>query len=162
MTNQAKDKITIKGTPRQYSQEELDSRIASAELLFSKSQQSKHRLQRDLPQQLLLDYEELVKQGYSLSTDFPLDLHTPPYVVHLNKPEHLLTKDVEAVKRETKQRYIEELEAEHQHYQSLLVQQLVEAEEEKQRTKQEAEREKLVEKFKQQAANTYTPLSIPA
>lgn len=159
--SKAKEKTTIKGVPRQFSQEELDSRIASAELLFSKSQQSKHRLQRDLPQQLLLEYEKLVKEGYSLSTNFPLDLHTPPYVAHLNKPEHLLTEDLEAVKRETKQRYIEELEAEHQHYQSLLLQQLLEAEEEKQRTKQEAEREKLVEKFKQQAATTYSPLNIP-
>lgn len=156
-----KEKTTIKGTPRQFNQEELDARIASAEQLFLKSQQSKHRLQRDLPQKLLLDYESLINQGYSLATDFPLDLHMPPYVVHLNKPEHLLTEDLEAVKKETKQRYVEELEAEHQHYQSLLLQQLLEAEEEKQRAKQEAEREKLVEKFKQQAAATYTPLSIP-
>lgn len=160
--SKVKEKTTIRGTPRQFNQEELDARIASAEQLFLKSQQSKHLIRHSLHKPLLEEFERLILEGYRLETQLPLmDLNLSPYVIALIKPEHLLTEDLEAVKKETKQRYVEELEAEHQHYQSLLLQQLLEAEEEKQRAKQEAEREKLIEKFKQQAAATYTPLNIP-
>lgn len=162
MSNQAKDKITIKGTPRQYSQSELDAKVEAAVTHYEQSPQSKHLIRHSLHKPLLEEFERLILEGYRLETQLPLmDLNFSPYVIALTKPDHLLTEDLQGVKQETKQLYIEELEEEHQHYQSLLVQQLLEAEEEKQRAKAEAEREKLLEKFKQQAANTYKPLNIP-
>lgn len=37
MSNQAKNKITIKGTPRQYSQSELDAKIEAAVTHYEQS-----------------------------------------------------------------------------------------------------------------------------
>ncbi|MGP5713292.1 hypothetical protein ACTXPD_14950 [Vreelandella alkaliphila] len=155
----AKEKTTIKGTPRQFNQEELDAKIEAAVTHYEQSPQSKHLIRHSLHKPLLEEFERLILEGYRLETQLPLmDLNFSPYVIALIKPEHLLTEDLEAVKKETKQRYVEELEAEHHHYQSLLLQQLLEAEEEKQRAKQEAEREKLIEKFKHLLNPIFPPL----
>src|SRR5690554_4887779 len=154
-------KTKIQGTPPQFDDVVLKERQYAAVAAFLKSGSSKYHLRAEIPALFFSKLEELIKEGYSVTIDFPYNLMPLAYWVHLTKPEHLLVDDIERIKEQAKEDYVIWLQAEHERYQDLLVQQMIEKAEREEEEKQAKQRVKQLEAFKEKAKSVYTPLEIP-
>lgn len=155
-------KTTIQGVPPQYDDVVLKDKQDKAVSAFMSSVESKHRLQADIPAILFSELEKLINDGYSVAADLPCNLAPLSYSVYLVKPEHVLIEDVERVREQAKEDYILWLQSEHERYQALLVQQMVEKAERDEEEKQDKLKSKQLQAFKEKAKAVYTPLQIPS
>ena len=155
-------KTTIQGTPPQFDNAVLKEKQDKAVSAFLKSGKSKHHLRAEIPALFFSKLEQLVKEGYTITLDFPYNLAPLAYSLFLIKPEHLLVDEIEKLKEQEKDSYIIWLQAEHERYQALLVQQMVERAEREEEEKQAKQRAKQLEDFKEKAKTVYTPLEIPS
>ncbi|AJG12015.1 hypothetical protein RK21_00507 [Pseudomonas plecoglossicida] len=86
------------------------------------------------------------------------ELYHSTYMV---KPLEMQEQDIEAIKAKVKSEYVEWLESEHARYQNLLREQLVQAQEEKERKAAEQLKAKQMAAIEKQVSECYTPLVIP-
>lgn len=155
-------KTTIQGVPPQYDAAVLQEKQEQAVAAFLNSNKSKHYLRADLPSLFFSELENLIKQGYTVALDYPSSFQPLSYSVYLTKPDELLVDEIEQVKAKAREEYIAHLQSEHERYQALLVQQMIEKAEREEEEKQAKLKEKQLEAFKEKAKQVYTPLCIPS
>ena len=151
---------TIKGVPSQFNQQELDARQQQQVDAFLKTSQSSYRLAAHLPHDFLNEYARLHSLGYSL-TDFPIIMSPANYSALLHQPQAILEPLIVDIKAKVKEDYVAELEAEHQRYKLLLIEQLRAADISKAEKAKAQEEAKQLAKYEKLAAECYTPLTIP-
>lgn len=155
-------KTTIKGVPPKYEAAALQAKQDQAVAAFLSSSKAKHYLRAELPSVFFSELEGLIKEGYTVTLDYPYSFQSLSYSIHLTKPEHLLVDEIKQVEEKTKQEYIAFLQSEHERYQALLVQQMIEKAEREEEEKQVELKAKQLEAFKEKAKKVYTPLKIPS
>lgn len=155
-------KTTIQGVPPKYDAATLQAKQDQAVAAFLSSIKSKHYLRADLPSLFFSELENLIKQGYTVILDYPYSFQPLSYAIHLTKPDSLLVDEIEQVKAKAREEYIAYLQSEHERYQALLVQQMIEKAEREEEEKQAKLKEKQLETFKEKAKQVYTPLEIPS
>ena len=131
--------------PKRFNQEELDALITKAEGDYRNSLQACHRLNKPLFNLFCEEFIQLHSEGYSLHPTLPASSGPGSYNCYLNRPEALLAADIEALKVKVEADYRKSIESFNAAQVELLTQQLVEAEQAK-------ERKKLLEKEAKQHA----------
>jgi uncharacterized FlgJ-related protein len=151
---------TIKGIPSQFNQALLEEKQNQLVDAFLKTSQSSYRLKANLPHDFLNEYARLSALGYSL-TDFPIIMSPANYSALLHQPQAILDPLIADIRAKVKSEYVAELQAEHERYKLLLIEQLRAADIAKaEKTKAEQEAKQLA-KYEKLANECYTPLSIP-
>ena len=151
---------TISGIPSQFSQTLLEERQAQHVALFLNTAESSYRLQAHLPDQFLLEFARLSALGYTL-TDYPIQMQPANYLALLHQPQAILDPLIAEIKAKVKANYIAELQAEHEHYKLLLIEQLRAADLAKAEKAKAQEEAKALAKYEKLANDCYTPLEIP-
>ena len=155
------DKTTIKGTPRQFCVDELQTRQQKATKAFLETSQSLHRLYSNSHGDFFDQYADLILEGYRPDVSRLPDLQPTSYTAYLRKPQHLLDTEVLKLEQEVKQQYVAELELERKEFEAKLVTQMLQADKAKEQKALEAKKAKKLAEYKAIAASTYTPLAIP-
>lgn len=151
---------TISGVPAQFDQQELDTRQQQHVALFLNTAESSYRLQAHLPDQFLIEFARLSALGYSL-TDHPIQMQPANYLALLHQPQAILDPLIADIKAKVKAEYIAELQAEHEHYKLLLIEQLRAADIAKEMKAKADQEAKALAKYQKLADDCFTPLSIP-
>ena len=151
---------SISGVPSQFNQALLEEKQNQLVDAFLKTSQSSYRLQAHLPHDFLNEYARLSALGYSL-TDYPIQLQPANYLALLHQPQAILDPLIAEIKAKVKAEYVAELEAEHEHYKLLLIEQLKAADLAKAEKAKAQEEAKALAKYEKLASECYTPLSIP-
>lgn len=151
---------TISGVPSQFNQQELDTRQQQHVALFLNTAESSYRLQAHLPDQFLIEFARLSALGYSL-TDYPIQMSPANYVALLHQPQAILDPLIAEIRAKVKADYVAELEAEHQNYKLLLIEQLKQADQLKEAKAKADQEAKALAKYQKLADECYTPLTIP-
>lgn len=154
-------KIVISGTPEQFSQEELDNRVAAHQFAYTQTSQSCITVRGSHPKEFFQNVIDRATEGFTL-TDYPSSLSPTDYSVSMRKSEALQADDLLQIANAVKAKYRLELEASHNSYKELLFKQLVQAEELKQEKAEQATKDKLMAKLQKEADGCYQPLNFPA
>jgi len=144
--------------PRILDQGELDARIEKAIERYKGS----HAACQQVDEQILPRYTEkvieLVSAGYSLNEKLPCRSGTHSYSAYFNKPEQLQEEEIEAIKLEVEEKYKAEIEAFNAEQESILAQQLYEAEKRKLEEAERKKEEKLREQARKEAADYFASI----
>lgn len=161
MSNANVDRITIKGAPPAWSDEEYQRRLDIEVHAYNQTTASLEMVRAPLEYDWLALIIEKSKQGYTINTRQRIQHDMLNHTVWMNKPDDVRAKDIESLKEKVKADYVEHLEAEHKRYQELLREQLVQAAEEKERQDAQAKQAKKLKAIDDQVAACYSPLVIP-
>lgn len=153
-------KIVISGTPEQFSQEELDNRVAAHQFAYAKTSLSCITVRGSHPKEFFQNVIDRAAEGFTL-TDYPSSLSPMDYSVSMRKSEALQADDLLQIGNDVKAKYRLELEASHESYKELLFKQLVQAEELKQEKAQQVTKNKLMTRLQKEANDCYAPLNFP-
>ncbi len=156
-TNTAK--LVITGAPRKFDKAELSKRQQQYRNMYQQTSKSCITVRGSHPKEFYQSLIEHAALGYKL-TDYPGTNEPMNYSLLMRKPEHLQEEDLITIDCEVKDRYVQELQADHDDYKEQLTKQLLQKEELK---KQKAETEaqaKLLAKVKAEVDSCYT-LVIP-
>lgn len=151
---------TISGVPSQFSQALLEEKQNQHIALFLNTAESSYRLQAHLPDQFLIEFARLSALGYSL-TDYPIQMSPANYVALLHQPQAILEPLIADIKTKVKADYVTELEAEHEHYKLMLIEQLRQADIAKAEKVKAQEEAKAQAKYQKLADDCFSPLVIP-
>lgn len=156
MTNQ-NTKLHVQ-QPRQFEQSELDARIEKAIERYKGS----HAACQQIDEPILIRYTEkvieLVAAGYSLNEKLPCRSGTHSYSAYFNKPESLQVQEIEAIKLEVEEKYKAEIEAFNAEQESILAEQLYQAQVAKERKAAEEKERKAREAAKKEAADYFASI----
>lgn len=155
------DKIQIKGVPPKWDQVEFERRLEEAVKLYRLTTQCREGVYAELPHDWLEKVAEKVAEGYKVCRNHSLIMNPLKYSCFLIKPEKMQQQDIEDLKVKVKGEYIECLEAERARYQDLLRQQLLQAQEEKERKAAEQAQAKKLAQIEAEVEACYSPLEIP-
>ena len=158
MTNT--DKIVIKGVPAKFDPSELERRQQQHKFAYQQTQQCCEIIRGAIPQQFLQAVSDKMAAGYTLSK-YPISMEPLNYSAHLVKPQTMQEVDIATINNEVRAAYKVELEANHAKYQNLLLEQLLQAEEQKQAKAADAAKEKLLARLQKEVADCYAPLVFP-
>lgn len=144
--------------PRILDQGELDARIEKAIERYKGS----HAACQQVDEPILIRYTEkvieLISQGYTFNTKLPCRSGPNIYACYFNKPEQLQEEEIEALKLEVEEKYRNEIEAFNAEQESILAQQLYEAEKRKQEEAERKKEEKLREQARKEAADYFASI----
>lgn len=154
------NKITISGAPRKFNAEELERRQQQSQWAYTQTSQCCEIIRAAIPLQFLQAVSDKMAAGYTLSK-YPITMESLNYSAHLVKPQSIQEADIAIINNDVRAAYKAELEADHTKYQSLLLDQLLQAEELKQAKAAEAAKEKLLARLQKEAADCYAPLDFP-
>ena len=160
MTNANTDKIVIKGIPAKFDPSELERRQQQSLWAYQQTSQCCEIIRAAIPQQFMQAVSDKMAAGYTLSK-YPIVMESLNYSAHLVKPPAMQEVDIAIINNDVRDAYRVELEADHAKYQSLLLEQLLQAEEQKQAKAADAAKEKLLARLQKEAANCYSPLVFP-
>ncbi|MBF8786322.1 MULTISPECIES: hypothetical protein [Pseudomonas] len=155
------EKIKISGIPPQWDQAEYDRRLESWVHAYRHTEKSMELVSASLGHEFLQAVIDKAQAGYTITHTKRLvhaELYHSTYMV---KPLEMQEQDIEAIKAKVKSEYVEWLESEHARYQNLLREQLVQAQEEKERKAAEQLKAKQMAAIEKQVSECYTPLVIP-
>lgn len=158
MTNT--DKIVIKGVPAKFDPSELERRQQQHKFAYQQTQQCCEIIRGAIPQQFLQAVSDKMAAGYTLSK-YPISMEPLNYSAHLVKPQTMQEVDIATINNEVRAAYKVELEANHAKYQNLLLEQLLQAEEQKQAKAADAAKEKLLARLQKEVAQCFVPLEFP-
>lgn len=152
-------KIVVRGTPRKFDQEELSKRQQQYRNMYQQTSKSCITVRGSHPKEFYQSLIEHAALGYKL-TDYPGTNEPMNYSLLMRKPYLLQEEDLIAIDSEVKDKYVQELQAEHDSYKEQLTMQLLQKEElKKQKVETEAQA-KLLAKVKAEVDACYT-LVIP-
>ena len=154
------NKIVVSGVPLQFSQEELDNRVAAHQFAYTQTSLSCIKVRGSHPKEFFQNVIDRAAEGFSL-TDYPSSLSPMDYSISMRKPEALQADDLLQITNDVKAKYRLELEASHESYKELLFKQLVQAEELKQEKAQQVTKNKLMTRLQKEANDCYAPLNFP-
>jgi hypothetical protein len=155
------DKITIKGVPPKFYHAELERRQAARHNQYHLTSESHCVARGDIALVFLTNVIKLAKQGYELSSKYPVTTDPMSYAAYMRKPDAIQQVDLEALDEQVKLEYIADLECEHQKYKDLLTAQLLQAAEVKEKKKEEERKAKLLKEVEKEVANAFGELVIP-
>lgn len=154
------NKIVVSGVPLQYSQEELDKRVAAHQFAYTKTSQSCITVRGSHPKEFFQNVIDRATEGFTL-TDYPSSLSPMDYSVSMRKSEALQADDLLQIANAVKVKYRLELEASHESYKKLLFEQLVQTEELKKEKAEQLTRDKLLARLQKEADGCFQPLVFP-
>ena len=160
MTNTNTDKIVIKGIPAKFDPNELERRQQQSQWAYTQTSQCCEIIRAAIPQQFLQSVSDKMAAGYTLSK-YPIVMEYLNYSAHLVKPPAMQEVDIATINNEVRESYKAELEADRAKYQSLLLEQLLQAEEQKQAKAAASAKEKLLARLQKEVADCYAPLVFP-
>ena len=153
-------KKTIQGAPAKFDANELQRRQQQHKFAYQQTQQCCEMIRGAIPQLFLQAVSDKMAAGYTLSK-YPITMESLNYSAHLVKPPAMQKADIAIIKNDVRAAYKAELEADHAKYQNLLLEQLLQAEEQKQAKAADAAKEKLLARLQKEVANCYNPLEFP-
>ena len=157
MTNTKK---TIQGIPAKFDARELNRRQQQHKAAYQQTSQCCEIIRGAIPQQFLQAVSDKMAAGYTLSK-YPISMEPLNYSAHLVKPQTMQEVDIATINNEVRAAYKVELEANHAKYQNLLLEQLLQAEEQKQAKAADAAKEKLLARLQKEVAQCFVPLEFP-
>lgn len=144
--------------PRILDQVELDARIEKAIERYKGS----HAACQQVDEPILIRYTEkvieLVAAGYSLNEKLPCRSGNHSYSAYFNKPESLQVQEIEKLKAEVEEKYKSEIEAFNAEQQSILAEQLYQAQKKKEEEAERRKEEKLREQARKEAADYFASI----
>lgn len=155
------EKVKITGVPPQYDDAELESRVANWVHAYKNTTQSMELVRSPLPHDLLQQVIDKANEGCTLARSQPVNLAPLNNSVWMVKPIAIQEEDIANIRIEQKEKYIAHLQAERERYQSLLRQQLIQKQEEKDRKAAEQAKAKQMAEIEKEVQDCYKPLVIP-
>ncbi len=152
--------IKISGAPREYNEQELQSLIAARRSVY-KQVENKERITAEFGYDLIEKTHKKLLEGYAMERRLPIALSPLNNYIVLIKPKEMQEKEILLLDEQVKKQYIEELQNERDEYKALLVAQLMEAEEAKERQKAEQAKAKKLLEAQQAAEECYGKLKLP-
>ncbi|MCV9921988.1 hypothetical protein OIU19_24795 [Pseudomonas sp. BT-42-2] len=155
------EKIKITGIPPQWDQAEYARRVESWVHAYRHTEKSMELVSASLGHEFLQAVIDKAQAGYTITHTKRLlhgELYHSTYMV---KPLEMQEQDIEGIKTKVKSEYVEWLESEHARYHNLLREQLVQAQEEKERKAAEAAKAKQMAAIEREVQGCYKPLVIP-
>ncbi len=144
--------------PRQLDKGELDARIEKAIERYKGS----HAACQHVDEPILIRYTEkvieLISQGYTFNTKLPCRSGPNVYAGYFNKPANLQEQEIEALKLEVEEKYKSEIEAFNAEQESILAEQLYQAQVAKERKAAEEKERKAREAAKKEAAEYFASI----
>jgi len=157
MTNNQKTKQRVQ-QPMIFSPEVLAERQTKAIERYKGS----HASCQAVDEPILLLYTkkviELLADGYSLNEKLPCRSGNHSYSAYFNKPEELQQQEIEALKLEVEAKYKSEIEAFNAEQESILAEQLYQAQVAKERKAAEEKEQKAREAAKKEAADYFASI----
>ncbi|MCY1440188.1 hypothetical protein D9M71_564530 [compost metagenome] len=156
------DKIKITGVPPKWDDEEFNRRVDAWVNVYRQTERSMELVQAPFGHEFLQRVIDKANAGYTVTSKkdvkhLPLD-----YSVWMVKPLDQQQADIDKIKKDVKAEYVAHLESERARYQEQLRQQLIRAQEEKDRQAAEQAKAKQMAKIEAEVQACYTPLNIPA
>ena len=155
------EKIKISGTPHQYDEAEYERSVADWVRVYRGTEQSMELVSASLGHEFLQAVIDKANQGYTIAPSKRLnhgELHHSTYMV---KPLGMQEEDIANIRIEQKEKYIADLQAERERYQSLLRQQLIQARNEKEAKAAELAEAKKLAEIEAEVQACFAPLNIP-
>jgi len=144
--------------PRILDQGELDARIEKAIERYKGS----HAACQHVDEPILIRYTEkvieLISQGYTFNTKLPCRSGPNVYAGYFNKPANLQEEEIEALKLEVEEKYKAEIEAFNAEQESILAEQLYQAQKKKEEEAERRKEEKLREQARKEAADYFASI----
>lgn len=145
--------------PRILDQADLDARIEKAIERYKGS----HAACQQVDEPILIRYTEkvieLVAAGYSLNEKLPCRSGNHSYSAYFNKPQELQEEEIEALKLEVEAKYKSEIEAFNAEQESILAEQLYQAQVAKERKAAEEKERKAREEAKEEARKYFMTIT---
>lgn len=154
------DKIRISGTPSKFDANELLSRQQQYHNAYKQTSLSCTTVRGGYPKLFLQAIIDHAATGHEL-TDYPASLEPTAYSIQMRKPANLQEADLARIDSEVKEKYVLELQAEHDHYKELLTQQLLQKEQQKKEKAESEAQSKLLAKVKAEVDACFSSLVIP-
>lgn len=146
------------GRPMTFNQADLDARIEKAVGQYIGS----HAACQYVNEPILIRYTEkvieLISQGYTFNTKLPCRSGPNGNAAYFNKPEQLQEEEIEALKLEVEEKYKAEIEAFNAEQESILAEQLYQAQVAKERKAAEEKEQKAREAAKKEAADYFASI----
>ena len=144
--------------PMTFSPEVLAERQAKAIERYKGS----HAACQQVDEPILIRYTEkvieLISQGYTFNTKLPCRSGPNIYAGYFNKPEQLQEEDIANIKLEVEAKYKAEIEAFNAEQQSILAEQLYQAQKKKEEEAERKKDEKLREQARKEAADYFASI----
>ncbi len=157
MTNNQNTKQRVQ-QPMIFSPEVLAERQAKAIERYKGS----HAACQHIDEPILIRYTEkvieLISQGYTFNTKLPCRSGPNIYAAYFNKPEQLQEEEIEAIKLEVEAKYKSEIEAFNAEQESILAEQLYQAQKKKEEEAERKKEEKLREQARKEAADYFASI----
>lgn len=154
-------KVTIKGVPPKWDEIEYQ-RLVDLELhAYRNTARCCEYLRTAFEVELFELVIEKANNGYTVSKNQPI-YHGPlEHSVWMVKPESQQVEDIAVIKATVKADYVKHLQEERAKYEDKLRQQLIQAQEEKDRKAAEQTKAKQLAAIEKQVSECYAPLVIP-
>jgi len=157
MTTKQNTKLHVQQL-RTLDQADLDARIEKAIERYKGS----HAACQQVDEPILIRYTEkvieLVAAGYSLNEKLPCRSGNHSYSAYFSKPAELQEEEIEALKLEVEEKYKSEIEAFNAEQESILAEQLYQAQVAKERKAAEEKEHKAREAAKKEAADYFASI----
>jgi len=144
--------------PRILDRVELDARIEKAIERYKGS----HAACQQVDEPILIRYTEkvieLISQGYTFNTKLPCRSGPNVYAGYFNKPANLQEEDIANIKLEVEAKYKAEMEAFNAEQESILAEQLYQAQKKKEEEAERKKEEKLREQARKEAADYFASI----
>ncbi|WP_350298121.1 hypothetical protein [Pseudomonas putida] len=164
MTKKQTNKLsstTIHGTPPAWNDAEYNRRLRIAIHAYENTRECTVMVSHALEHEWLKLVAQHVADGYTLDRRWPIHHAELTNSVPMVKPESLQVTDKEAIKAKVKDEYVQHLQSQLDAYKAKLTQQLIEAQEEKERRALEQVKAKRLADAEKEAQDCYGELTIP-
>lgn len=154
-------KITIKGVPPSWDQLVFERKLEDWINVYRGTEQSMELVRANFEHELLQAVIDKAKHGYTITANKRVHHSELDHSVWMVKPYDQQVADIENIKVKVKAEYVSHLEVEREKYEDLLRQQLIQAQEEKDRKFAEQVKAKQLAAIEKQVKGCYAPLVIP-
>ncbi|MNE12906.1 hypothetical protein D3C76_338480 [compost metagenome] len=155
------DKIKITGVPPKWDQSEYEKRVDAWVNVYRQTERSMELVQAPFGHEFLQRVIDKANAGYTVTPKKDVK-HSPlDYSVWMVKPLEQQQADIAEIRKDVKAEYVAHLESERERYQQLLRQQLIQAQEEKDRKAAEQAKAKQMAEIEKEVQACYKPLEIP-
>lgn len=144
--------------PRILDQGELDARIEKAIDRYKGSHAACHHVDEPILIRYTEKVIELISQGYTFNTKLPCRSGPNIYAAYFSKPAELQEEEIEAMKLEVEAKYKSEIEAFNAEQESILAEQLYQAQKKKEEEAERRKEEKLREQARKEAADYFASI----
>ncbi len=164
MTKKQSNKLSttiIHGTPPAWDDSEFNSRLRIAIHAYENTRECTVMVSHALEHEWLKLVAQHVADGYTLDRRWSIHHAELSNSVPMGKPEALQVEDKEQIKEKVKAEYVKHLQLQLDAYKAKLTQQLIEAQEEKERRALEQVKAKRFADAEKEAQDCYGELTIP-